>query len=521
MPLTSQTASGHTLLSGTILHKNYIIDAILGQGGFGITYSGTCISTGTRVAIKEFFPSGTATRLNQNGNILVSHYNGQPETSFQKGMHRFLNEANLLKEFHNLGSIVSVYDVFEENGTAYIVMEYIEGITLKQLISNEGALSFDEAITLFKPVLLALHEVHKKGLIHRDISPDNLIVGMDNHLHLIDFGAASFKNPNESKTMTVILKSGYAPPEQYISDGRIGAWTDVYALCATMYMVLNGEKPIDAIRRMQNDTLDFTGEYSNLKEYQKKAILRGLRLNYAERFSSAKLLYQALTTEPVDEVTETAESLVVSAKLKEQIQEFQKVNIATMPQKKSTARTFIIFSILAIMICLGIWGIFTQTNRNPLQFSSSNNMSNNADAQPATESITTEAIAPIKVNPPADDVYPDYEKEILTMINFVRMTIEDAKTELANIDETIEVTITEEYSSDVATGLVISQSIAEDTQFTYGNIKQIQLVVSKGPMPTTQAPKSMSSGGSGGNNINSGKANTQNDEDGYTTIHLE
>lgn len=173
------------------------------------------------------------------------------------------------------------------------------------------------------------------------------------------------------------------------------------------------------------------------------------------------------------------------------------------------------------MICLGIWGIFTQTNRNPLQFSSSNNMSNNADAQPATESITTEAIAPIKVNPPADDVYPDYEKEILTMINFVGMTIEDAKTELANIDETIEVTITEKYSSDVATGLVISQSIAEDTQFTYGNIKQIQLVVSKGPMPTTQAPKSMSSDGSGGNNINSGKANTQNDEDGYTTIHLE
>lgn len=616
MPHTIQMTSGHTLLPGTILHKNYIIDTVLGQGGFGITYSGTCISTKTQVAIKEFFPSGTATRLNKDGNILVSHFDGQPAASFQKGMHRFLNEANLLKEFHNLGSIVSVYDVFEENGTAYIVMEYIEGITLKQLISDEGVLSFDEMITLFKPVLLDLHEVHKKGLIHRDISPDNLIVGMDNHLHLIDFGAASFKNPNESKTMTVILKSGYAPPEQYISDGRIGAWTDVYALCATMYMVLNGEKPIDSIRRMQNDTLDFTGEHSDLKDYQKKAILRGLRLNYAERFSSAKLLYQALTTEPSTEVTATAESSALSAKVKEQIQEYGKPNFTPLPGKHTATKTVMLFAILTIVICLGAWGIFTLINRNPSQFSSINNMSNNT----GTENISTEATVPtspvtltcdvdsleltigeeitydnqfqlnytitgdypdtviaitktepeyllltgsgsdalngsyfatvypyreygegtlttslidseteevyathsipIKVNPPANGVYPDYEKEILTMINFVGMTIEDAKTELANMDETIEVTITEEYSSDVAAGLVMSQSIAEDTQFTYGKIKQIQLVVSKGPMPTTQAPKSVSTGNSDGNN-NSGKSNTQKDDDGYTTIHLE
>lgn len=601
--------SGHTLSPEFILHDNYIIDSVLGEGGFGITYSGTCMATKKQVAIKEFFPSGIATRIEQSGETFVSHFEGKLADSFQRGMHRFLNEANLLKEFQHLGSIVSVFDVFEANGTAYIVMEYIEGITLKQLILNEGALPFDEMLTLFKPVLLDLHEVHKRGLIHRDISPDNLIVGMDNHLHLIDFGAASFKNPNESKTMTVILKSGYAPPEQYISDGRIGAWTDVYGLCATMYMVLNGEKPIDAIRRMQNDSLDFIEGHSSLVDYQRKAILQGLRLNYAERFSSVKLLYQSLTTPPTEDLTQTVESFAVSAKTKMQIQSIGQSNSS---KKFSTIQKIIILATLSIFIGFATWGIFSLFNQTLVTKKSKTDVSteqsskdsvenqdiltlscnvdyleltigeeitydtqfqldykivgncpstaiaitetfpdslliteSNSDASDGlyyatvypykkhgegtlktsiVDSKTGEIYAthsiPIKVNPPTDGIYSDFSEEILTMINVVGMTLSEAQSSLMQLDETIEVIITEEYSSEIPKGVIISQSIAANTQFTYKQITQIQLVVSKGLSPSTQAPK-VSSGKTNNNNSKNDKSSTSSKEDGYTTIHLD
>ncbi len=598
---TNHAASEHALSAGSILNENYIIEQVLGEGGFGITYSGTCLSTNKQVAIKEYFPSGVATRTQQNGKIRVSHFEGKLADSFQKGLQRFLNEANLLREFHDLGSIVSVFDVFEENGTAYIVMEYIEGITLKQLICNEGTLPFDEMISLFKPVLLDLHEVHKKGLIHRDISPDNLIVGMDNQLHLIDFGAASFKNPNESKTMTVILKSGYAPPEQYISDGKIGPWTDVYALCATMYMVLNVEKPVDAIRRMQGDTLDFIDGHSSLEDYQKKAILQGLQLNYAERFSSTKLLYQALTTTPTEESAKTLESVRIPQKMEEQIKDLENNPSVRLKPKR---RNILIFAALCVVIGLSIWQITrlntslegengTQDNTQNETSTQDDTESNNASSGDVTlscdvdyieltigEEITydnqlqlnytisgdypstaititetypndllftgsaTDPIGstyyatvypyreygegtlrtsllnpdtgevyathsiPVKVNPPTDGIYPDFNNEILTMIDTKGMTLENAKNALTLLDGNIEITVVEEYHSEVSAGLVISQSIMADTQFSYGQISQIQLVVSKGP-----APKQNSS--------NNSYQNTQPKDDGYTTIHLE
>lgn len=520
MSNSNLTSSGHTLATGSILHDNYIIDYVLGEGGFGITYSGTCSSTNTQVAIKEYFPSGVATRVHNDSKTHVSHYEGKLADSFQKGMRRFLNEANLLKEFQSLGSIVSVFDVFEENGTAYIVMEYIEGITLKQLILSEGALPFDEMLSLFKPVLLDLHEVHKKGLIHRDISPDNLIVGMDNRLHLIDFGAASFKNPNESKTMTVILKSGYAPPEQYVSDGKIGAWTDVYALCATMYMVLNGEKPIDAIRRMQHDTLAFSDGCSALEAYQKNAILRGLRLNYAERFSSSKLLYQALTTAPTEDITETVESVAVSAKMKAQIKEIGKPKA-----KRSRLKVLVAIGLFCVFLYsgLGMFGVGVPfwpeapTIMGVDNPADTENAKDTEGEQPATatEDITTET-------PTTEASTEEPALVILTMINVAGQTTEDAELALKKLDSSITVSVTEEYNATVGAGLVISQSIAEDTQFTKGQITQIQLVVSKGPEPTTQAPRSTSSGGSNANtSSSSNNSDTKKKDDGYTTIHLD
>ncbi|MBQ9984143.1 MAG: serine/threonine protein kinase [Lachnospiraceae bacterium] len=297
-PVDSQPS--HILPAGMELPHNYIIDKILGEGGFGITYSGTLLPTGERVAIKEYFPNGLAHReQTAEREFLVIPSYGMEE-AFEKGRRHFLNEASILKEFQNLNSIVSVKDVIEANGTVYLVMEYIDGITLKQYVKENGALSFQELLPLIKPVIQALVQVHRQGLIHRDISPENLMVGIDNQLHLIDFGAASIENGHDNKTLTVILKSGYAPPEQYLSDGKQGAWTDIYALCATMYMTLTGFAPPESIRRIQQDELPALAEHADITSWQAAAIEKGMNLTAADRFQNMESLYQALIIPPIE-----------------------------------------------------------------------------------------------------------------------------------------------------------------------------------------------------------------------------
>lgn len=295
---TEATHTSQSLPAGTVLKDNYIVDAYLGAGGFGITYAGTCRSTGDAIAIKEYFPAGLANREYVDGRARVSCFKGQAERSFQKGRRRFLHEAEILRQFQELPSIVSVLDVFEENGTAYLVLEHIEGITLKRYIAENGVLSMKALLLLFSPVIHALSRVHSAGLVHRDISPDNLMIGLDNRLHLIDFGAASYENLNESKTMTIILKSGYAPPEQYLTDGRVGSWTDVYGMCATLYYALTGSTPPESIRRIQNDTLPPLAGRAAILPWQAQAIHRGMSLQIAGRYKNMEQLYQALTTAP-------------------------------------------------------------------------------------------------------------------------------------------------------------------------------------------------------------------------------
>lgn len=297
-PADSQPS--HILPEGTLLPNNYTVNKILGEGGFGITYSGTLTITGEKVAIKEYFPNGLANReYNADGSYTVIPFYGMEDT-FEKGRRHFLNEASILKEFQNLNSIVSVKDVIESNGTAYLVMEYIDGITLKQYVKENGALSFHELLPLITPVIQSLIQIHKHGLIHRDISPENLMIGIDNQLHLIDFGAASIENHHDSQTITIMLKSGYAPPEQYLSDGKQGAWTDIYALCATMYMALTGFPPTDSIRRIQQDELPSLATHADITSWQAASIEKGMSLTAADRFQNMESLYQALVIPPFE-----------------------------------------------------------------------------------------------------------------------------------------------------------------------------------------------------------------------------
>lgn len=531
-----------TLPCGSVLHDNYIIDAVLGEGGFGITYSATCISSKEKVAVKEYFPSGVALRKYTDDKPMVTHQSGKLATSFTKGMHRFLNEATLLKSFQHLDSIVSVYDVFEENDTAYLVMEYIEGITLKELIQNEGTLPFEELLSLMKPVLLDLHEVHRQGLIHRDISPDNLIVGMDNRLHLIDFGAASFSNPNETKTTTVILKSGYAPPEQYIPDGRTGAWTDVYALCATMYMALTGEKPPEAIRRMQKDDLPVVPASTGITAHQARALYTGLKLNSAERFTTVKLLYQALTTAPIAESTETKDSVRISHQTHDDIKQLGQA----APEKRRIQRILTGGGLLCmslLVILLFYWGngnsdrLFKNTSASnadnkgmvaseegiPTTGTPENTGDTDTDATGTGLANGESKNASDGNSLSSDDTLTT--SQILTMVNLVGISLDIAKADLSKLDNSIQVKITEEYNDKYASGYVISQSIAENTQFTRGQITQIQLVVSKGKAPVATNNNNSSSqkstqSSTGYTVKGSDDSNAGAEDDGYTTIRL-
>ncbi|MFQ9359239.1 MAG: serine/threonine protein kinase [Anaerobutyricum hallii] len=244
----------HHLRMGTRLNNRYLIQGVLGEGGFGITYVGMDEVLCQKVAVKEFFPRGAITRNNQQTNEVVSVY-GTKAANFHQGEEKFLQEARTLAQFNNVAGVVRVQDFFRENGTAYIVMEYLEGITLKQYLQTYGPISVEEMQNIFAPILEALDKIHQNGVIHRDISPDNIMCLPEGEAKLMDFGAARDYTDYSEEGLSVILKMGFAPIEQYDSHGKQGPWTDIYALGATMYQCLTGRKPDDATKRSLEDTL--------------------------------------------------------------------------------------------------------------------------------------------------------------------------------------------------------------------------------------------------------------------------
>ncbi|MCH5155030.1 MAG: protein kinase [Clostridiales bacterium] len=228
--------------------NRYLIGKALGEGGFGITYLGWDLQQGIKVAVKEYFPSGYVTRVAGNNQVIIN--SKQNQAASNRGLKRFVEEARALAKIKNLGGVVNVRDFFSANGTAYIVMEFLDGISLKKYLQRRGGkVGTDEILTIMRPVMDSLVQVHKIGLIHRDISPDNIIITKSNEVKLIDFGAAKYSNP-DGKSLSVVLKQGFAPPEQYDTHGEQGPWTDVYALGVTLYFAVTGVLPPESIRIM-------------------------------------------------------------------------------------------------------------------------------------------------------------------------------------------------------------------------------------------------------------------------------
>ena len=289
------------LKAGTVLNSRYTVGRVLGQGGFGITYVAWDEKLAARVAVKEYMPGELAARMDGKTLTVMT---AAKRDDFAYGQERFKEEAQILAKFMGQPNIAGVTDYFDENGTSYFVMDYIEGISFKTYIANQGGkVSVQEALDVMIPVLRALTAVHAEGFIHRDVTPDNIYITKDGNVKLLDFGSARYSIGDKSKSLDVILKVGYAPKEQYIRRGRQGPYTDVYSCAACLYAAITGYLPPESLERLDQDTLTRPSEAgAEIPLYLERAILKGLAVQPEDRFQTAGEFLDALESQEVVEL---------------------------------------------------------------------------------------------------------------------------------------------------------------------------------------------------------------------------
>lgn len=437
----------HYLKQNTELNGRYEIKSILGEGGFGITYYGVDSLFGKSVAIKEYFPQGLVTRNNELTNDITVTYAKQDE-AYAAGKRRFISEARVMAKFNKDQGIVGVTDFFESNNTAYIVMEYLDGITLKEYLQGNKRIPVEELLELLAPLLESLDDLHRSGLIHRDISPDNIMVLRTGGVKLMDFGAARDYTEFGEKSLSIVLKPGYAPAEQYQSRGVQGPWTDIYALCATMYKCITGETPEDSIQRVMEDELKKPSEFGiAISPQVEKTILKGMSVSPKERYQNlgefCRDLYKEYTEEDEQE-TEfggKGDSEVISEEKAEEIKkekEEKKEKDLSSPssekKKSGTKKGILVAAILCIIIVGGAGG------------------------------------------------YYFYQKSLEREVpNVVNVSYDTAAAQAAGDDNSLElVKSKEEYSDTVKKGDIISQDVKAGTILKKGDT--IHVVISKGAL---------------------------------------
>lgn len=290
--LDTPAKSKNHLSPGTVLQGRYTIGKVLGQGGFGITYIAWDQRLEKAVAIKEFFPNALAARL--TGQNQIACFSAESQRLFEQGLQKMINESRVLARFSERTNVVQVIDCIESNGTAYIIMELLRGETVQSVLRREGQLPPERTMQIMLPILHALQAIHQTGLIHRDVSPENIFLCTDGRVKLLDFGAARIVSGMDNKTLSVMLKKGYAPIEQYSSHGKQGTYTDIYAVCATMYKMLTGVTPASSLDRIAKDMLLPVSHYTDVPPAIDRIILRGMAIEAADRIRTAGELSEAL-----------------------------------------------------------------------------------------------------------------------------------------------------------------------------------------------------------------------------------
>ena len=292
----SANAESFALKPGTILEGKYLVGEMLGQGGFGITYIGFDLLLEQKVAIKEYYPMSTGMVSREGHSTVVWSSAMMGKTGTQKGFDSFLKEARKMAKLGGIPGVVGVKSVFIQNETAYIVMDFIEGETLLKKLQKNGPMDFDSCVKLMTPIMQALAEVHEHGIIHRDISPDNIMVRPDGKLILLDLGAAKDLdiqgNDGSVQSSQMVAKHGFSPIEQYSKSGKVGPWTDIYAMAATIYYSCTGILPPPATDRTIDDTLACQ---PRLTQAQFDILADCMRMRPQDRPQSMDTLLQMLT----------------------------------------------------------------------------------------------------------------------------------------------------------------------------------------------------------------------------------
>lgn len=291
---TSSAQSVLHLAPGTLLRDCYLVGRVLGQGGFGITYIGWDTQLERKIAIKEYFPQAIASRMPASKTVAPT--SAQVQGDYAYGLRGFMNEGRILARFSDHPCIVSVLNLFEANDTGYLLMGYLDGTTLAQALATAGGkFSFPVAREILMRVMDGLREVHAQGLLHRDISPDNIYLTRQGPVKILDFGAARFEVSERSQSLSVVLREGYAPEEQYRRNGHQGAWTDVYAVAATLYRSITGVTPPPALDRLHSDALRTPRELGvAIPADAEAALMRGLAVQVDNRFKSVESFQEAL-----------------------------------------------------------------------------------------------------------------------------------------------------------------------------------------------------------------------------------
>ncbi len=290
---TQQPEEEYFLEPGVIIGNRYIVGKAIGNGGFGITYVGYDLTLNRKCAIKEYYPKSLAAR--SSGTERVSVFTGGVSQQYTDGLNSFVSEARRLAEFTKVPEVVDVYDCILVNNTGYIIMEFINGKTVKDYLKNGTRYSFEEARELILHVLDGLIPVHKAGLIHRDISPDNIMITEEGLVKVIDFGASRQVLAEKSLNYSIILKPGYAPVEQYSTNGKQGPWTDIYAIGATMYRMITGQKPEESLDRLETDHLKRPSSLGvKITPDQEAILLKAMAVHRESRYRDAEEFQKAL-----------------------------------------------------------------------------------------------------------------------------------------------------------------------------------------------------------------------------------
>lgn len=432
------------LRPGMCLRDRYILGRVLGEGSFGISYIAWDCLLDTVVAIKEYFPASLVSRHiseeDEDTNVYI--YEKRESRKYQESLKKYLGEAKSLSAYYDLDGIVSVRDFFYANNTAYIVMGYVDGISVKEYVEKNGPIEGEKFLRMLEPVIQSLAKVHQTGVLHRDISPDNMLLTRDEKLVLIDFGAARKENINMTRSMTVVFKRGFSPEEQYRTRGQQGAWTDVYALCATAYYALTGKAPDESIQRVLEDDMPSLTEMTDvdLPMQQKRAFMKGMTVDFHHRYQTMDELYQGLYQQGRD--------------------------------KKHLGAW--LAGAAAVVCCVALLGTgaayglhkHSQAKKDAIQ----------------TEAPQQTAFAVATVTPYAADVQ-EYQ-----MISFKSMTKKEALKALAGQDTELSVQWKYRYSSRIKKGRIVTQSIPAKTRYRGETYSQIVLTISKGKRKT-EVPK--------------------------------